>query len=187
MIASVLVIPFDGYNKKSDHIQGLANYRVPALAHWCVLCSEPTRLRRRIMADDHRRFEKVLALAIDPGAIEGEAIAAFRRARELVRQNPSLAHPLSSPVPATPDPPPQATFKVSITDVHPDWILILAGLLSKTAYELNLKQKIDFDFSRSLTAINILCDGSLSACTKFEREVEWAVNYINEQLRKPTL
>jgi len=103
------------------------------------------------MADDRRRFEKIVALAINPGAVEGEAIAAFRRARELVVQNPSLAHPLPSSVPATLDPPPQATFKVSITDVHPDWILILVGLLSKTGYGLNLKQKIEFDFSRSLT------------------------------------
>src|SRR5690242_13364281 len=133
------------------------------------------------MADERQRFEKVLALAINPGAVEGEAIAAFQRARELVRQNPSLAHP-QSPPPSGPDPSPQATFKVTITEVHPDWILILVGLLSKTAYELNLKQKIEFDFSHSLTAINILCDGAQSACTKFGREVEWAVNYINEQL-----
>jgi len=54
------------------------------------------------MADDRRRFEKIVALAINPGAVEGEAIAAFRRARELVGQNPSLAHPLPSSVPATP-------------------------------------------------------------------------------------
>jgi Protein of unknown function (DUF2786) len=40
------------------------------------------------MTDDRTRLEKVLAVAVNPGAIEGEAIAALRRARELVSRIP---------------------------------------------------------------------------------------------------
>ena len=32
------------------------------------------------------RFEKILAVAVNPGAYEGEAIAALRKARELVER-----------------------------------------------------------------------------------------------------
>jgi len=138
------------------------------------------------MSNDRDRLQKVLSLAINPGAIEGEAVAALHRARELVKQNPSLAHPPVPPAsPPFQPPPPQATFKVSITSVHPDWILILVGFLSKTAYELELKHKIEFDFSQTLTAVNVICDGSQTSCASFEKQVEWCIRYINEELKKP--
>ena len=134
------------------------------------------------MSKDRALLEKVLALAINPGAVEGEAIAALNRARELVKRNPALAHPPpQTPTPAH-QPPPQATFKVRITSVHPDWVLILVGLLSKQAYEWDLKSKIEFDFSASLTAIDVVCDGSRSACAAFEKHVEWCVTYINQRI-----
>jgi hypothetical protein len=138
------------------------------------------------MSKDRQRFEKVLALAIDPGAIEGEAVAALLRLRELVKQNPSLAHPpeLTAPAPKRPSGP-EATFTVKITSVHPDWVLIIAGQLSKNAYELDLKSKIEFDFSSTLTAINIVCDGSKSSCDAFGKEVEWYVDYVNKKLHEP--
>ena len=73
------------------------------------------------MADDRTRLEKVLAVAINPGAVEGEAFAALRRARELVKQNPALAHPPSPPAseshPHQPVTAIEATFTANITDV----------------------------------------------------------------------
>ena len=39
-------------------------------------------------------FDKVLTVAVNPGAYETEAIAALRKARELVRQDPSLSSPV---------------------------------------------------------------------------------------------
>jgi hypothetical protein len=35
------------------------------------------------MANNRTRFEKIIAIAMDPGAFEDEAIAALRKAREL--------------------------------------------------------------------------------------------------------
>jgi hypothetical protein len=50
------------------------------------------------MMSDKERFDKVLAVAINPGAYEGEAIAAFRKARELAKKNRSSSnrHPVKS-------------------------------------------------------------------------------------------
>jgi hypothetical protein len=106
------------------------------------------------MTDGRGRLEKVLALAINPGAVEGEAIAALLRARELVKQNPALAHP-PSPAPISSSKPdhPESSFRVRITGVHPDWLLILVSLLSKTGYEVGVKYQIDFDFSETFVAV----------------------------------
>ncbi len=137
------------------------------------------------MADDRERLTRVLALAMHPQTIPQEALAAFHRARDLVKANPSLAHP---PEPQKPKPPPQpapqATFKATITSVHPDWILILIDSLSREAYKLDLKSEITFDFSQALTAVNVLCDGSEKACAKFQNHVKWAINYINSKIRE---
>jgi hypothetical protein len=137
------------------------------------------------MSNDRDRLDKVLALAINPGAVEGEAIAALHRARQLVKQNPSLAHPPSQTPSTVHQPSPEATFKVKITSVHPDWVLILAGLLSKRAYELDLRSKIEFDFSQPLTTVDVVCDGSKTSCAAFEKHVDWCVNYINQKLKNP--
>jgi Protein of unknown function (DUF2786) len=139
------------------------------------------------MSDDRSRLQKVLAVAINPGAVEGEAIAALRRARELVKQNPALAHPPAPPS-SQPQPPervaaPEATFRANITSVHPDWTLILVGRLLKEAYDLDLKHKVEFDFSRPLTGVLVTCEGSQSACESFSAQVEWCVNYVNDQLK----
>jgi hypothetical protein len=137
------------------------------------------------MTKDHEQFAKVLALAINPGAIEGEAVAALRRLRELVKRNPTLAHPPSPPSPP-PRPPsqPLSTLNVRVTTVHPDWLLILVSLLSRTAYRLALKYQIDFDFSEIPTAVTLVCEGTDAACTSMSENVTWAVNYINSQLAK---
>jgi hypothetical protein len=54
-----------------------------------------------------------------PHTVAEEALAAFHRARDLVKANPAPAHPPEPPKPAPP--PPKATFKATITSVHPDW------------------------------------------------------------------
>jgi hypothetical protein len=45
------------------------------------------------MPSDRDRLDKVLAIAVNPGAYETEAVAALRAARHLIKKNPSLAHP----------------------------------------------------------------------------------------------
>jgi hypothetical protein len=45
------------------------------------------------MSEKRDKFAKIIAVAINPGAYEDEAIAALRRARALVQENPSLAYP----------------------------------------------------------------------------------------------
>jgi hypothetical protein len=60
------------------------------------------------MAGDRDRFNKVLAVAINPGSYEQEAIAALRKARDLVKTDPSLAH--------LPPPPPTPVMKGAHAD-----------------------------------------------------------------------
>src|SRR5260370_33469966 len=102
------------------------------------------------MADDRARYTKILALAMHPQTIPEEALAAFRRARELAKANPSLAHPPAPPTPPSSQPTTvrYTSFNATITSVHPDWVLILVDLLSQRAYELDLKYKITFDFTQ---------------------------------------
>src|ERR1700756_3263470 len=53
-------------------------------------------LKANLMTD-RERLSKVLAIAINPGSYEQEAVAALRRARELVKLDPTLAHPPPAP------------------------------------------------------------------------------------------
>jgi hypothetical protein len=55
------------------------------------------------MPGDRDRFNKVLAVAINPGSYEQEAIAALRKAGDFVKTDPSLAH--------LPPPPPTPVMK----------------------------------------------------------------------------
>jgi hypothetical protein len=128
------------------------------------------------MTKDRDQFNKVLTLAINPGAIEGEAVAALMRLRELVAKNPELAHP-HSPVPVAPAPPPAtATLNVRVTGVHPDWLLIAVSLLSRTAFELALKYRIDFDFAHIPTVLTVVCEGTDEACSAMSKDVTWVID-----------
>jgi hypothetical protein len=106
------------------------------------------------MPSDRDRFDRVVAVAISPGAYEGEAIAALHKARELAKNDPSLAHP-----PAITAPPHDTLYEAKITDIPPSWLNIALTNLSQEAYELGLKSKIPSDFDYTLTAIDIKCDG----------------------------
>lgn len=135
------------------------------------------------VSSDKARFEKVWALAVDPGAFEGEALAAFKKMRELVKTNPALAHlATAQPAPASPPRKPEATYTARITHVHPDWILILIDLFSTRAYELGLRNKITFDFTGAQTAVKVVCEGPAISCDLFEKHVDWCINYINKKL-----
>jgi hypothetical protein len=65
------------------------------------------------------RLDKVLAVAISPGAYEQEAVAALRRARQLVKGDPALAFDLLSlsyPLPSL-GPADETSFEVEISGV----------------------------------------------------------------------
>ena len=132
---------------------------------------------------DRVRFDKVLAVAIDPGAYEAEAVAALRAARQLIKKNPALAYP---PPPAPkPAPPGEFSHQVRITNVAPFWLYIMINSLSQLAYGLGLKSKIVIDFKERPFALNVRCDGTKSTCDAFARHVDRLIGYINPQPRKP--
>jgi hypothetical protein len=136
------------------------------------------------MADDRERFTKVLALAMHPETIATEALAAFHRARELAKANPWLAHPPSEPAPALRQPCQGRVYHARIPSVRHDRVLILLELLSKRAYELNLKYQISFNRGNSLTAIDLVWSGPDKDCKGLQLTVECAINYINVETRK---
>jgi hypothetical protein len=105
-----------------------------------------------VMPSDRDRFNKVVAVAISPGAYEGEAIAALHKARELVKKDPSLAHP-----PAVTAPPHDTLYEAKITDIPPSWLNVALTNLSLEAY------------------------GPKKACEVFSAHVKWVLNYINSQ------
>jgi hypothetical protein len=87
------------------------------------------------MPTDRGRLDKVLAIAINPGVYEEEAIAALLKARELVKKDPSLAHPEPPPLPtvAKPVPTDEASFQVRITNVPQFWLNIFLNMVSQEA------------------------------------------------------
>jgi hypothetical protein len=88
---------------------------------------------------DRKRIEKMLAVAISPGAYEEEAISALRKAREIVKKNPLLAYP-APPMPApVPVPAPDHSVQYRATNISPFWLNIFVGGLSEQAYGLGLE------------------------------------------------
>ena len=47
---------------------------------------------------------------------------------------------------------------------------------------MTLKHQIAFDFSQSLTAINFICHGSKQSCEAMEGQVNWVINYIDNEI-----
>jgi hypothetical protein len=134
------------------------------------------------MTDDRERFTKVLALAMHPETMATEALAAFHRARELAKANPSLAHPPSEPAPALRQPCQGRVYRARITSVRQDRVLLLLELLSKRAYELDLKYHIGFDHGCSPTAIDLVWSGPDKDCKGLQWTVECAINCINVKI-----
>jgi hypothetical protein len=132
------------------------------------------------------RFDKIMAVAVNPGAYEDEAVAALRKARELVKQDPSLAHPSPPPAaPVVPKPPPDHSVEYRVTHISPFWINIFVGSLSEQAYGLGLRSKFSFDFGVTPTAVDVRCDGAKSACDAFKAHLDWLIEHINSQPPKP--
>jgi hypothetical protein len=136
------------------------------------------------MSDDRGRFTKVLALAMHPETVATEALAAFHRARELAKANPSLAHPPSEPITASPEPCQGKVYRAHITSGRQERILTLLGLFSKRACELDLIYQISFDHGNSLTKMDLSWSGPDKDCKGLARTVECAINYINIKNRK---
>ena len=130
------------------------------------------------------RFDKIIAIAVNPATYEEEAITALRKARELVKEDRALAHPAAPP----PEPAaPSYCFQVAITNIPPDWITLIAHSLSKEAYGLGLKSKIEYDFSDIPLALNVRADGSKEACKAFEKQFTLLVDFINSHQQRPQI
>src|SRR5258706_4973908 len=108
------------------------------------------------------RLDKVLAVAINPGAFEQEAVAALHKARELVKRDPNLAFDLQSAD--------EASFEVEISGVSQFWLPIVLNTLSEQAYVLSLKSKIICDFSTP-TTLRVKCDGSWRQLARHLRNI----------------
>ena len=133
------------------------------------------------MSKDRDRLEKVIAVALNPGAYEEEAITALRKARELVRQDPQLAHAPPPPT-APPEPPPvEHSLAFQVTKIPPYWINIFTNNVSEAAYGLGLKSKIVVELEEIPRVIQIRCDGPKQACAVFEAHLNWLLIYINTQ------
>ena len=128
------------------------------------------------------RFDKIIAIAVNPATYEEEAITALRKARELVKENRALAHP-AAPAPAPAEP--SYCFQVAITNIPPDWITLIAHSLSKEAYGLGLKSKIEYDFSDIPLALNVRADGCKDACSAFEKHFTRLMDFVNSQEHQP--
>jgi hypothetical protein len=134
------------------------------------------------------RFDKIIAIAVNPATYEEEAITALRKARELVKENRALAHPEPPPPPPRPAPPqPDYCFQVEITNIPSDWLTLVAHNLSKEAYGLGLKSKIEYDFSDMPPSLNIRADGSKQACSTFEARFTALIDFVNSQQRQPKI
>jgi hypothetical protein len=128
------------------------------------------------------RLDKVLAVAISPGAYEQEAVAALHKARELVKREPNLAFNLPSvscrlPWPDAAD---EVSFEVEISGVSEFWLPIVLNTLSEQAYVLGLKSKFICDFATP-TTVRVKCDGRETACEAFKEHLDSLVRYIRSR------
>ena len=136
---------------------------------------------------DKDRLDKVLAVAINPGAFEQEAVAALHKARELVKREPNLAFDLPStscrPLPWL-DPADEASFEIEINGVSEFWLPILLNALSEQAYDLGLKSKIIGDLATP-TTVHVKCDGRETACEAFKEHLDSLTEYIRSRRCEP--
>jgi len=128
-------------------------------------------------------FQKILTLAVNPSALEGEAQAAFGKLRELARQNPHLATlptppPMPPPVTRHPE---DTTSQWRLVKIPPYWLSITVDNLSGQSYNLGLRSRFSFDFLETPTALEITCTGSKESCDCFGQALAFLINYINSQ------
>jgi hypothetical protein len=130
------------------------------------------------VADNKDRFHKVLAIAINPGAPEGEATAALNRARELVRKDPSLAHP--APKLPTAAPPDHVISNIKVTNIPHLWLSILLSSVSEQAYDLGLMIRMSCNFNEPLISVDIKCSGQNKAHELLETYLKRLIVIINK-------
>ena len=138
------------------------------------------------MTENRGRLEKIIAVAINPGAYEEEAMSALRRARALVKEDPSLAHPPPPAAPPKSSPSDESSFQTKISNITALLLPVLMSNLSREAYGLGMKSKIEVEFvSGSVTYIlNVRCDGTKQACAAFQAHVAWSIDYFNSHPMK---
>jgi hypothetical protein len=128
------------------------------------------------------RLDKVLAVAVNPGAYEQEAVAALHRARELIKRDPNLAFDLPSV--SGLDPAREAPFESEISGVSEFWLPILLNTLSDRAYTLRLRSKFICDFAIP-TTVHVICDGKDTACEAFEEHLNVLMEYMRSRQGEP--
>jgi hypothetical protein len=128
------------------------------------------------------RLDKVLAVAINPGTYEQEAVVALRKARQLVQKDPALAFdpPSLSYSLLWLDPADEASFEVEISGVYEFWLPIVLNTLSEQSYILRLNTKFICDFATP-TTLRIKCDGRDTACEAFKEHLDSLVGYIHSR------
>src|SRR5262249_57159746 len=94
--------------------------------------------------------------------------------------------PAPAPPPPSPGEPPQQDycFQVEIMNIPPDWLTPVAHNLSKEAYGLGLKSKIEYDFSDTPLSLKLRADGSQQACYAFEEHFTRLIDFVNSQPRQ---
>jgi hypothetical protein len=128
------------------------------------------------------RLDKVLAVAVNPGAYEQEAVAALHKARELIKSDPNLA--FDFPSMSGLDPAHEASFESEISGVSEFWLPILLNSLSDRAYTLRLKSKFISDFAIP-TTVQVTCDGTVESCEAFEKHMNLLLEYIRSRQGEP--
>lgn len=129
-----------------------------------------------------KQIDKILAVALNPGAYDEEAVAALRRAREIVKKNPRLAHPDPPPPskpPSTAPPKPEHSIEYKVSKVTLFWAPIFLSNLSEKAYGLGLRSKFSCEFTEE--SVDVRCDGSKESCDLFEEHLQWLIDHINSQ------
>jgi hypothetical protein len=122
------------------------------------------------MSKNRDRFNKIIAVAVNPAAYEEEAISALKRARELVKQDRALAYP--------PEPPPPhrrlhltVRTKLKSPNTNPLILPVMMSNLSSEAYGLGLKSKIEIEFVAGVSTytLDVRCDGPRLPATQISK------------------
>jgi hypothetical protein len=120
---------------------------------------------------DRKQIDKMIAVALSPGAYEKEAIAALMKARAVVQKNPSLAHPEPlSKLPSAPKP--DHSIQYTVSHVTMDWLSVL------------LRLSCDYSNTGQGVTVNIRCDGVEAGCDAFVAHLNWLLTHINSELAK---
>jgi hypothetical protein len=136
---------------------------------------------RRTAAPDHVQgvqSDRLLAVAINPGAYEQEAVAALHKARELVKREPDLAFDLPSMTPL--DPSDEVSIEAEISGISEFRLPIILNSLSERAYLLGLKSKFTCDLATP-TTVHVKCDGRETACEVFKEHLSLLAEYVRSR------